>query len=304
MFRLRKPMVSISFSKAALESIFDECDRYEFDETGGKIIGTYEKKGAKYKVNVRDVIDPGPRATRSPTSLFQDGEYQEKVFRAVEQEHPEIEHLGSWHTHHVNGLPTLSSGDRATYQRIVNHDQYNLDFFYAFLVVRKTPGQPKRYEIKHYFVYRNDNEIYEIPEEQIQFTDFPRLIPNTPPIIVPSRVATRDGEIQSDANIERVNDQRYFSECHPNIKPAYSKGAGALYWKGKMDLVDGSQAEVLVMEDSNDGSPFYSVTIAGGRLRESKILEGYNGRRFKNARGGVFSLLRDIDREMFRNKKC
>ena len=42
-----------------------------------------------------------------------------------------IEHLGNWHTHHVNGYPNLSGGDVATYRRIVNHELHNLDFFYA-----------------------------------------------------------------------------------------------------------------------------------------------------------------------------
>ena len=80
------------------------------------------------------VIEPGPEARRTRTSFFQDGDYQTEVFRRLEEQDPAIEHLGYWHTHHVNGYPRLSGGDVATYRRIVNHELQNLDFFYALLV--------------------------------------------------------------------------------------------------------------------------------------------------------------------------
>ena len=70
---------------------------------------------------------PGARARAS----FRTANYQTEVFRRLEAKDPSIEHLGNWHTHHVNEYPTLSAGDVATYRRIVNHDLHNLDFFYA-----------------------------------------------------------------------------------------------------------------------------------------------------------------------------
>src|SRR5713226_5747036 len=146
MFRSKKTAVSISIARGALESIFDECDQYDIDETGGRLIGNYRQKGAKYEIQVLGVLGPGPNARRSPTSFFQDGEYQERVFRAVERDHPNLEHLGNWHTHHVNGLQTLSGGDRETYHATVNHHNHNTDFFYALLVTRKTPHHHSRYD--------------------------------------------------------------------------------------------------------------------------------------------------------------
>src|SRR5260370_40320475 len=129
MFKSRKPAFSISIVSGALDSIFDECDRFDVDETGGRIIGTYHKRGSRYEIRVLGVLGPGPKARRSPTSFFQDGEYQEGLFRSMEEKYPEIEHLGNWHTHHVNGLATLSGGDKTTYQNTVNHDKHNTDFF-------------------------------------------------------------------------------------------------------------------------------------------------------------------------------
>src|ERR1039458_9798541 len=173
MFRSKKPVISISIAQQALESIFDECDRYDHDETGGRLIGTYRRKGLQYDIEVSAVIEPGPKATRSPVSFFQDGDFQEGIFRSMEARNPNIEHIGNWHTHHMNRLQTLSGGDKATYFKTVNHDKHNTDFFYALLVVRKNHGKTPRYEVKHFLFLRNDDTVYEIPHAQVRLTDTP-----------------------------------------------------------------------------------------------------------------------------------
>ena len=108
-------------------------------------------------------------------SFFQDGAYQERVFRQIESSHPEIEHLGNWHTHHVNGLQTLSGGDIETYHRTVNHRNHNTPFFYALLVTAKhrTSDPLRRYSIKHYIFRRGDERIYEIPQRHVEIVDAP-----------------------------------------------------------------------------------------------------------------------------------
>jgi len=110
MFRSKQPKFSVTIARGALESIFDECDKFDSHETGGRLIGTYKKKSSHYDIQLSGVLGPGPEAQRSATSFFQDGDYQERLFRQIEETHPDIEHLGNWHTHHVNGLATLSQG--------------------------------------------------------------------------------------------------------------------------------------------------------------------------------------------------
>src|ERR1700730_15426512 len=107
MFRPKRNAITVTVAQGVLESIFDECDKYDADETGGRLLGTYRRKGSGFEVNCHGVIGPGPGARRSSTSFFQDGDYQEQVFRSIEAANPEVEHLGNWHTHHVNGFPTL-----------------------------------------------------------------------------------------------------------------------------------------------------------------------------------------------------
>lgn len=300
MFRSRHPKVTISFPRKAMEAVFNECDQYNVDETGGRIIGTYQRKGKQYEISVLGIIDPGPNARRSPTSFFQDGEYQERVFREVEKEHPDLEHLGNWHTHHVNGLATLSSGDRATYQRIVNHDKHNTDFFYALLVVRKNPHRDQRYEVKHHVIFRNDDTIYEIPESQVSIVETPGQYPSSGHRVqFESHAPTRD--VPPTPNLERVKDQEFFSEFYSGLKPGFSRALGALYWKGPLNLIDGSRAEVLVMESPDGSNPSYSITIPGPG--SPGLISKYRDRNFKSARHAVLHLEKDMNREIYVSKR-
>jgi hypothetical protein len=116
--------VLLILPQSALTVIFDECDHFDRDETGGRVIGTFKKHSNKLTLQVTGIIESGPQARRTSVSFFQDGAHQEHIFRQIEHRHPEIEHLGNWHTHHVNGLQTLSGGDFTTYQRTVNHQQF------------------------------------------------------------------------------------------------------------------------------------------------------------------------------------
>lgn len=82
-------------------------------------------------------ISSGPGATRTASELLPDGEFQLRVFRELEQEYPEIEHLGSWHSHHPNGLQRFSSGDIGGYRDTVTSPDFNLDVFVAALCTNR-----------------------------------------------------------------------------------------------------------------------------------------------------------------------
>ena len=301
MFRSKQPKFSVTIARGALESIFDECDKFDSHETGGRLIGTYKKKSSHYDIQLSGVLGPGPEAQRSATSFFQDGDYQERLFRQIEETHPDIEHLGNWHTHHVNGLATLSQGDHATYHRNVNHEKHNTDFFYALLVVKKNHGRDPRYEVKHYFFRRNDDQVYETPAGQVRIVDTPILWPlRTERTTSTSNSLPRHKE-QIAPNIERVKDQDFFADFYPGLRVLFSKGVGALYWKGALALIDGSRAEVLAMENSTDGEQFYSITT--GREEFTEAMAEYKERRFRSARHAVWNLQNDLNQALYRHKK-
>ena len=263
----------IVIHRAVLESIYDECDRHDHAETGGRLIGTYRTDSRdRLVVTVSGVIEPGPNASRTPTSLFQDGEYQARVFRRLESQLPTIEHLGSWHSHHVNGYPRLSQGDRDTYRRTVNHRKHNTDFFYALLVTRKNRSRlsGERYKVKHFIFYRSDSLEYKIPNSSISVVDEPAIWPRCAEPLRPPQPPTRARPADSLAR-----ESGFFKEAFPDLRPFQSKVSDTVYWRGRLALVDGSTAEVCVAEI--DGSGIYlaeAVSVPGntvpGRWRSSK----------------------------------
>lgn len=301
MIRWKKNEVSVSIAQGVLEAIYDECDRHDVDETGGRIIGTYKQSGARYDIQVLGMLEPGPKADRSPTSFFQDGEHQERMFRVIEAKHPDIEHLGNWHTHHANGFPTLSGGDKTTYFKIVNHHKHNTDFFYALLVVKKNARGNPRYDIKHFFFRRNDDTVYEIPHSQVKLVDVPALSESGPIAAVLEVVGPAcDG---SQPNLERVKDQEFFSEFYSDLKALFSISAGAPYWKGTFELVDGSRALIVAMENGGDGRPSYSITAADENPVLADVTASYKNRHFRSARHAVIQLEKDLNQAIYKGKK-
>ncbi len=163
-------MVTISIPEPILEGMFNECERYREEETGGRLLGFWSWEVVNLLINVKAVLPAGPNARRSRVEFFQDGDYQEKLFRGVEKMYPNIAHLGNWHTHHCNGLRTLSRGDCETYQRNVNSPKHGQDFFYALLITHATPNERQRYATKHFIFTRHSTDFYEVPSVRVIIT--------------------------------------------------------------------------------------------------------------------------------------
>jgi len=251
--------VKIVMPRAAIEAVFDECDRYNVDETGGRILGNYKAQGARLGITVSGIIEPGPNAQRTQTYFKQDGAYQERVFRQIEDREPEIEHLGNWHTHHVNGLQHLSGGDIDTYRRTVAHHNHNIDFFYALLVTEKNPKRTglERYVFKSYLLRRGDDRVYEIPPDGLVLVDSPLVWPASSATGKPH---IRKLQMNDQApNGDMVFDQDVVSHFFPKIK-AFKSGELGVYWRGAVPLVDGTEVEVVVVQDTEDASK-WSVTL-------------------------------------------
>ncbi len=295
--------VRVRIREGVLLSIFDECDLYDADETGGRILGFYKFINERLEIEVADLIAPGPNASRSPTSFFQDGEYQERIFRKIETNRPDIEHLGNWHSHHVNGLATLSSGDTATYTRIVNHHNHNLNFFYALLVVAKNRSRNNamRYKVKHFLLRRNDAAIYEIPKHAV-------AIDRSSPLLSISKeeattnvrpaIPTAPLNTQSLSRIREM-DQAVISDFYPDVKLLMAKKSQALYWRGKISLVDGRKFEVMVLENPETSISPYKITLMKEDIPLFQIAKDYSKRKFRSASKAIFSLEHDLNRELF-----
>ena len=302
MSKPKRLSVTISIARTALESIFDDCDKFDVDETGGRLLGTYTHDNGRFEIEVTDVLDAGPQAQRSPTFFLQDGEYQERRFREIEAKRPDIEHLGNWHTHHVNGYRTLSGGDRDTYFRTVNHDKHNTDFFYALLVVTRNHRGDPRYTVKHFLFRRGDTDIYEVPASDVHVVDMPTGS------VARQSVRTMSSAAETIAppvagNIERARDQGFFSEFYPQLKSLMSKETGAVYWKGPVTLVDGSSASVVAVEETNGTDTSYSVAISSSDPAIAEVGHRYRHQQFRSAREALMTLERDLNRALYREAR-
>ena len=294
----RSSAVTISIPAQVLGSIFDDCDQYDHDETGGRIIGVFrDPPGGPLEIEVTGVIEAGPRAHRSNSSFFQDGDYQAHVFRRIEASHPDVEHLGNWHTHHVNGFPTLSAGDIETYKRIVNHKEHNHHFFYALLVVTRSAGERNlsRYRIRHYILFRGDNSVYEIESPNVIVTK------NSSVWLAGKDNRTTPG-VCEHIDVARVKDNAIIPEAFPTFRPYWSKRASTFYWKGTLELVDGRSIEVMVPEMSGaakDGPSYYQAIVKNAPETCAKECEEFGLREFESATQAVTILEKELNRALY-----
>jgi hypothetical protein len=297
--------VHIILPEAALLGIFEECDRFDHDETGGRIIGKYTEEWGKLILNVTGIIEPGPKARRSPVMLFQDGDYQEDVFRKVEEQDRNIEHLGTWHTHHVNGLQTLSGGDITTYTKTVNHPNQNTPFFYALLVVSKhSSNNPlERYNFKHFIFHRGDDGFYEIPSRQVEIVDTPLVWPLVERGNHRGRsISTVEPKLDAvlNAQPERVYDRDILSEFYKGMKPFTSPKLG-FYWRGNIELLDGSEIQVVLVEDSSSAHSSYTLMIRDVPKHLQEVAEKLSKQDFSSARVALITAERLCNRFLFKH---
>jgi hypothetical protein len=291
--------VRLSIPKTALIEVFDECDGFDQDETGGRVIGTFEEHRGKINIQITGIIEAGPQARRSAVSFFQDGEYQEQVFRKIETNHRDIEHLGNWHTHHVNGLQHLSGGDIETYHRTVNHRNHNASFFYALLVTAKhrSPDPLSRYAVKHYIFRRGDERIYELRRDQVEIVDAPLIWPERAQHAHGKRDSHPKQELRANPN--RAYDNDILSEFYRGVRPFSSAKLG-VYWRGPLELLDGSKIEVVLLEDSAAANLTYSVTLREPPAALKGLAEEIANVEFPSARAALITTERSCNRALYR----
>ena len=175
--------LEILFDRSVCRYIVDELHKHPAVEEGGKYIGYLCKPGdpilPKLGINPKfqalviiDFLPSGPKAVRTAVEFIPDGGYQESLFRQIEQMDSAIEHLGSWHSHHCNGLPTLSSGDVDGYFRTVNKANYRPKYFFTSLI-KSIPNGPERGDWIDHFLFIREVEEYYLVTDRVGFIDWP-----------------------------------------------------------------------------------------------------------------------------------
>jgi hypothetical protein len=108
---------------------------------------------------------------------------REALFRKLEEQDPDIKHLGTWHTHHCNGLKTLSQADIRGYFRTVNKPAYRPKFFLASLVTR-IPADPREAGWIDHFLFVKGSDEYYRASHLVKILDLTTTASNRPQILV------------------------------------------------------------------------------------------------------------------------
>ena len=191
----------VVINEAVAKMINDEVRDHPHVEVGGKFVG-FLRAGASSRVEifVTHSLDAGPGAHRTATEHLGDAKYQERQFRQMESIRPDIEHLGSWHSHHPNGYDTLSGGDIRGYFETVNDPGHNHDWFYALLVTDSRGFKSSR----HFLFERGRTDFVEIPFDCVSVCrseEAERLFAAQPPsqVAAPPDSTVTAGSIESEA---------------------------------------------------------------------------------------------------------
>lgn len=175
--------VAILADRCVFAYILDEIRKHPDVEEGGKYIGYVFKPGesspkelkispSAHAILITDFLPSGPKSVRTAVEFLPDGEHQEALFRRIERRDPAIEHLGTWHSHHCNGLETLSAGDVEGYLRTVNKAEYRLDFFLASLV-KHVPTDPDQPDWIDHFLFVRGVKAYYRTTGHVRLVDWP-----------------------------------------------------------------------------------------------------------------------------------
>jgi len=164
--------VSVLMDQSVPTFVLRELAKHPRCEEGGKYLGFIESDRESTRIVVTDFLPGGPNAKRTQVEFLPDGDFQEQLFRQAERVDSRVEHLGSWHSHHCNGLQTFSEGDVAGYLKTVNKPQYRPDFFLASLVTRM-PSTLAETDWLHHFLFTRGGDCFYALHHQLNYINSP-----------------------------------------------------------------------------------------------------------------------------------
>ena len=194
--------VSVFMDRRVPAFILEELTKYPHSEEGGKYLGFVENDGGLTRIMITDFLPGGPQAKRTRVEFLPDGNFQERLFRQAERLDHRVEHLGSWHSHHCNGLETFSDGDIGGYFKTVNKAAYRPDFFLASLVTRIPRSIEEQDWLRHFLFARGDDQFYRM--DQLRIVDAPTTFGEiTGHTVRPHGKSYTDDDLGGEATLSR-----------------------------------------------------------------------------------------------------
>jgi hypothetical protein len=101
------------------------------------------------------------------------------------------------------------------------------------------------------------------------------------------------------ANANRAYDNDILSEFYRGVRPFSSAKLG-MYWRGPLELLDGSNIEVVVLEDLAAANPTYTVTLREPPASLKGLAEKMSNVEFPSARAALITTERSCNRALYR----
>ncbi|WP_157521875.1 hypothetical protein [Herbidospora cretacea] len=243
-------------------------------EVGGKFVGFVEggfSAGserwrddlAELRVIVVAYLDAGPGKDRTAVHHLSDTDYQFRLFQEVARDVPDLHFLGIWHSHHPNGLDTLSQGDERTGAVTVNNPGHEHDFLLSSLAVDfagLTGG-------RHFVFLRGRPGFLEIDPADVTVVQGPNPVANRIAEIAGRlRPEPPDGGVtwaRTAAGKAVLLEDRIWLARYPGLRPFLRRGL--MVWRGRIDL-SGTTAdcEYVYPEDFPATPPIVDVRTSDG----------------------------------------
>jgi len=100
-------------------------------------------------------------------------------------------------------------------------------------------------------------------------------------------------------NPNRAYDSDILSEFYRGVRPFSSAKLG-MYWRGPLELLDGSKIEVVLLEDSAAANPTYTVTLREPPAALKDLAEEIANVEFPSARAALITTERSCNRALYR----
>jgi hypothetical protein len=154
-----------------------------------------------------------------------------------------------------------------------------------------------RYTVKHYIFRPGDERIYELRRDQVEIVDTPLVWPERAERSRDKRDSHPKHELRANPN--RAYDSDILGEFYRGVRPFSSAKLG-MYWRGPLELLDGSKIEVVLLEDSAAANPTYTVTLREPPSALREMAEEIANLEFPSARAALITTERSCNRVLYR----
>ncbi|WP_066361826.1 hypothetical protein [Herbidospora mongoliensis] len=249
-------------------------------EVGGKFVGFVEggfaadsaqwrEDLAELRVTVVAYLDAGPGKDRTAVHHLSDTDYQFRLFQEVAGDFPDLHFLGIWHSHHPNGLDTLSQGDEQTGTVTVNNPGHDHDFLLSSLAVDLDGLMGGR----HFVFLRGRAGFLEIDRSDVV------VVQGANPVAERIAQATRrldraGGEpgpasgdaatwTRTSAGKAILLEDRVWLARYPDLRPFLRQGS--MVWRGRVELSGTTaECEYIYPEGFPSAPPIVDVRTSDG----------------------------------------